>query len=66
LVVGFRRVYIGRGDHSLKVARVGSGSRRDVGKFSFANIELSVIVTLSLRRWLKQKSGQFLELLLID
>jgi hypothetical protein len=26
---------MGRGDHSLKVARVGS--RRDVGKFSFAN-----------------------------
>jgi hypothetical protein len=29
-----RGVYRGRGDHSLKVERVGS--RRDVGKFSFA------------------------------
>jgi hypothetical protein len=27
--------YMGRGDHTLKVARVGS--RRDVGKFSFVN-----------------------------
>jgi hypothetical protein len=31
----FRGVYRGRDDHLLKVARVGS--RRDVGKFSFAN-----------------------------
>jgi hypothetical protein len=36
LVPGVNRgVYFCRGDHSFKVARVGS--RRDVGRFSFAN-----------------------------
>jgi hypothetical protein len=30
-----RGVYHGRGDHTLKVERMGS--RRDVGKYSFAN-----------------------------
>jgi hypothetical protein len=37
-----RGVYHGRSDHTLKVERVGS--RRDVGKYSFANktgVELS-------------------------
>jgi hypothetical protein len=32
----FRGVYRGRGDHSLKLARVGR-RRRDEGKFSFDN-----------------------------
>jgi hypothetical protein len=48
-----RGVYLGRGDHLLKVARVGV-HRRDGSKFSFANrIERVGIGTLSHRNWLK-------------
>jgi hypothetical protein len=45
-----RGVYHGRGDHTLKVERVGS--KRDVGKYSLLPIKRVGSGTLSLRNWL--------------
>jgi hypothetical protein len=58
-----RGVYHGRGDHTLKVERVGS--RRNVGKYSFAKIERVGSGTLSLRKWQSWKRGGILGVLLL-